>query len=32
VTEPDLRNALDELVAGRAVSRPVTEATGCYIE
>jgi len=32
VTEHDLRDALDDLVAGRAVRRPQTQATGCYIE
>lgn len=32
VTERDLRNALDDLVAGRPVARPLTQATGCYIE
>jgi hypothetical protein len=32
VTERDLRDALDDLVAGRAVRRPQTQATGCYIE
>ncbi len=32
VTERDLRSALDDLVAGRPVRRPLTQATGCYIE
>jgi hypothetical protein len=32
VTEHDLRNALDDLVQGRPVRTPVTQATGCYIE
>lgn len=32
VTERDLRNALDDLVAGRPVQAPQTQATGCYIE
>jgi peroxiredoxin len=27
----DLENALDEIVAGKAVSRPITEAVGCLI-
>lgn len=31
VTERDLREALDEVLAGRAVSRPETEALGCFI-
>ena len=31
-TEPDLRNALDDLVAGRTVRKPRTSAVGCYIE
>lgn len=31
VTEHDLRDALDELLAGRPVSRPRTEAVGCHI-
>jgi hypothetical protein len=31
-TERDLRNALDDLVAGRPVRQPKTQATGCYIE
>lgn len=31
-TERDLRNALDDLVAGRAVRTPRTQAIGCYIE
>jgi hypothetical protein len=31
-TERDLRDALDDLVAGRTVRRPQTQATGCYIE
>jgi hypothetical protein len=29
--EKDLIRALDEVLAGRAVSRPVTEPAGCYI-
>jgi hypothetical protein len=32
VTHPDLRDALDDLVAGKPVRTPRTEATGCYIE
>jgi hypothetical protein len=31
-TERDLRNALEDLVAGRAVRTPRTQAIGCYIE
>lgn len=31
-TEHDLRNALDDLMAGRPVRTPRTEAIGCYIE
>ncbi len=31
-TEHDLRNALEDLVAGRAVRTPRTQAIGCYIE
>lgn len=31
VTAPDLRNALDAVLAGRAVVPPVTEAVGCFI-
>ncbi len=31
-TEHDLRNALDDLVAGRAIRTPRTQAIGCYIE
>jgi thiol-disulfide isomerase/thioredoxin len=31
VTERDLRDALDAVLAGRAVPRPETEALGCYI-
>ncbi len=30
-TEKDLRKALDEVVAGKAVSTPETKAIGCYI-
>lgn len=30
-TVSDLRNALDEVLSGTAVSRPRTEAVGCYI-
>lgn len=30
-TEHDLRDALDDLLAGRAVSRPRTQAVGCFI-
>ena len=30
-TEMDLRKALDETLAGRPVSTPVTKALGCYI-
>jgi hypothetical protein len=32
VTERDLRNALDDLIAGRTVRKPRTPATGCFIE
>jgi hypothetical protein len=32
VTERDFRLALDDLVAGRAMRAPRTQATGCYIE
>jgi hypothetical protein len=32
VTEHDLRDALDDLIAGRTVRKPRTPATGCYIE
>jgi thiol-disulfide isomerase/thioredoxin len=31
VTVHDLRDALDDILAGRAVSRPATEAVGCFI-
>jgi hypothetical protein len=31
VTQPDLRNALDALIAGRAVPNPRTQAFGCFI-
>lgn len=31
VTIHDLRDALDAVLAGRAVARPVTEAVGCFI-
>ena len=31
VHSPDLRNALDAVVAGRAVEKPKTKALGCYI-
>ncbi len=31
VTQRDLRQALDAVLAGRAVSRPETEALGCFI-
>jgi hypothetical protein len=31
ITERDLRDALDAVLAGRAVARPETEAVGCYI-
>ena len=31
VTEHDLRDALDAVFAGRAVSKPETQAVGCYI-
>ena len=31
-TERDLRNALDDLAAGRPVRKRETQATGCYIE
>ncbi len=30
-TQHDLRNALDEVLAGMPVSRPRTQAVGCYI-
>ena len=30
-TEHDLRDALDELLAGKAVSQPRTQAVGCFI-
>ncbi len=30
-TEHDLRNALDEFLAGRPVSKPRTQAVGCFI-
>ncbi len=30
-TEHDLRNALDESLAGKAVTRPRTQAVGCFI-
>jgi hypothetical protein len=32
VTEHDLRDALDDLIAGHAVRTPRTPATGCFIE
>jgi hypothetical protein len=32
VTERDLRDALDDLIAGRKVRKPRTPATGCFIE
>jgi hypothetical protein len=32
VTEHDLRDALDDLIAGNAVRKPHTQATGCFIE
>ena len=32
VTEHDLRDALDDLIAGHAVRKPRTPATGCFIE
>lgn len=31
VTEHDLRNALDEVLAGKPVTHPQTQAVGCYI-
>jgi hypothetical protein len=31
VTEHDVRDALDALLAGRSVSKPETEALGCFI-
>jgi hypothetical protein len=31
VTVHDLRDALDDILAGRAVSRPATDAVGCFI-
>ena len=31
VTERDLRNALDDLLAGRQVTKPETQALGCHI-
>ncbi|MBI1358450.1 MAG: hypothetical protein GC160_29285 [Acidobacteria bacterium] len=30
-TEHDVRRALDEILAGKAVSRPRTQAIGCYV-
>ncbi len=30
-TQEDLREALDELLAGKSVTQPVTEAVGCFI-
>lgn len=32
VTQHDLRNALDAVLAGKPVSQPVTEAIGCHIQ
>lgn len=32
VTQHDLRNALDALLAGKPVPQPVTEAIGCHIQ
>lgn len=32
VTQHDLRNALDAVLAGKAVSQPVTEVIGCHIQ
>ncbi len=32
VKNADLRNALDEVAAGKVVTTPVTKALGCYIE
>jgi peroxiredoxin len=32
VTSPDLKNALDQILAGQAVSRTVTKAFGCTIK
>jgi len=32
VTSHDLRNALDELLAGKAVSKPLSQAVGCPID
>src|SRR5262249_14912422 len=32
VTRQDLREALDELLAGKAISEPLTQAVGCRIQ
>ena len=32
VTEHDLRDALDEVIAGRPVAKPETQPIGCYIQ
>jgi hypothetical protein len=32
VTQHDLRNALDAVLAGKPVAQPVTEAVGCHIQ
>lgn len=32
VTQHDLRNALDAVLAGKPVAQPVTEAIGCHIQ
>lgn len=32
VTQHDLRNALDAVLAGKPVSQPVTDAIGCHIQ
>jgi hypothetical protein len=32
VTEHDLRNALDAVIAGRSVAKPETPPVGCYIQ
>ncbi|MBI5801403.1 MAG: redoxin domain-containing protein [Verrucomicrobia bacterium] len=32
VTQHDLRNALDAVLAGKPISQPITEAIGCHIQ
>jgi len=32
VTEHDLRDALDAVLAGKPVSKPETQPIGCYIQ